>query len=408
MPADRTARPLTVSQLTESLRGELRRGFSSVFVTGELKELTEAASGHCYFALRDNDARLACVLWKSVAAGLKFRLEEGQQVDCRGSIEIYPPRGTYQLSVRSISPVGVGALELAFQQLRQRLEAEGLFARERKRSIPKVPRRVAVVTSPQGAAIRDFIEVVSRRWPAVELVILPVRVQGEGAAAEIAQAIRRANTVRPAFDVLVVCRGGGSLEDLWAFNEETVCRAVYRSRVPVVSGVGHETDLTLCDLTTDLRALTPSEAAERIVPDGGEIRRFLQTSGTRLAGGLLQKLRAAQQTVDLIASRPVLARPVERLERLRERMGDLALRLRRPIDRRIDAARHQAGELAARIETLSPLAVMRRGFTITSAPDGRVLRSVGEVAPGETIRTRLVDGAVNSVVQSVERPEDRN
>lgn len=406
MASPEAPQPLTVSQLTAMVRQSLAEQFGDVTVVGEVTDLTRAASGHCYLSLKDPAARISAVIWRSTAERLKFRLEEGQQVVCRGGVEVYGPRGVYQLVIRSLQPVGVGPLELAFQQLYQRLKKEGLFESSRKRALPSHPERIAVVTSPQGAAIRDFLEVMARRWPAAQLTLVPTRVQGAGAAEEIAAAIALANRVRPAFDILVVCRGGGSLEDLWAFNEEPVCRAVYRSAVPVVSGVGHEVDVTLCDLTADLRALTPSEAAERIVPDRQELLQFVRDCRSRIASGLRQRLRNAQQTVDLLASRPVLTRPVDALLRQRTRVMELALRLPRPVERRLESARHQALQSSARLEALSPLSILNRGYSISMSPQGRVLRSVAEAAVGETVLTRLTDGSLTSQVVAIQYDEE--
>jgi exodeoxyribonuclease VII large subunit len=400
-PGKPVAEALSVSALTALLRDALNRQFQTVTVVGEVSGLIRAASGHCYLTLKDNEAKLSAVIWRNVASSLRFDLTDGQEVICRGGIEVYPPRGNYQLVIRAIQPVGIGALELAFQQLHQRLSAEGLFDEARKRPIPAIPRRVAVVTSPQGAAIRDFVEVLGRRWPAVQLTLVPTRVQGEGSAREIAAAIGLANRVRPAFDVIVVCRGGGSIEDLWAFNEEPVCRAVAASPVPIVSGVGHETDVTLCDLVADLRALTPSEAAERLVPDRGELLELVKTAQHRLSTRLRQRLETAQQTVDWLSSRPVLARPLQRLEVLQLRLRELALQLLHPMKRRIESARHMSAEQGSRLESLSPLAVLRRGFSITTTDAGAPVRSVKPLSPGEPIRTRVADGELRSVVAEI-------
>jgi len=402
MPANNENPPVTVSQLTTMLRQSITEQFGDVLVEGELSEVVRASSGHIYLTLKDAAARLSAVVWKTTASRLRFELEEGQQVICRGGVDVYAPRGSYQLIIRSIQPTGTGALELAFQQLYKRLKAEGLFDQGRKRIIPPMPARVAVITSPQGAAIRDFLEVITRRWPSLELIVLPVRVQGAGSANEIATAIRVANTIRPAPDVLVVCRGGGSLEDLWSFNEEVVCRAVFNSAIPVVSGVGHEIDVTLCDLTADLRALTPSEAAERIVPDRQELVRQLQGVRSRLAGALLQRVRTAQQTLDMLASRPVLARPLDRLELISGQLDDLRSGLQRPMERMIERSRHRALEMAGRLESLNPLSVLTRGYSITTDDQGRVITRIADTVENAVLRTRVQDGTITSRVQGTE------
>lgn len=384
------------------IRQSLAGQFGALQVAGEISDLTVATSGHCYFSLKDGNSRISAVIWRSSAQRLGFRLEEGQQVVCRGGLEVYGPRGVYQLVVSAVRPVGTGPLELAFQQLYRRLKAEGLFESARKRPLPFIPQRIAVITSPQGAAIRDFVQVLSRRWPAVDLVVVPTRVQGEGSAQEIAAAIQLANRVRPSFDILVVCRGGGSLEDLWAFNEEAVCRAVYGSRVPVVSGVGHEIDVTLCDLTADLRALTPTEAAERIVPDRTELQEQIRICQDRMAGSLGQRLRTAWQTLDMLASRPALTRPLDRIAQVRQRLDELALRLFQPLRGKADAARHSALELGGRLESLSPLAVLKRGYALAVAADGRIVRRASDVQPGDPLSVRMADASLKTRVLEIE------
>ena len=255
------AQPLTVSQLTLRIKQTLEAEFASVWVSGELSDVSRPQSGHVYLTLKDENAQVRGVIWRSVASRLAFDLQDGQQVVCRGDIDIYPPRGVYQLIIRQVEPLGVGALQLALRKLHQRLAAEGLFDPGRKRPLPRFPRRIAFVTSPTGAAVRDFLEVLRRRWRGASVLIIPAKVQGEGAAQDLVRGIRLANSLAEPPDVLVVGRGGGSLEDLWCFNEEPVVRAIHASRIPVVSAVGHEIDVTLSDLVADVRALTPSEAA---------------------------------------------------------------------------------------------------------------------------------------------------
>ena len=279
-PADRV---LSVSELTGSIKALLEGEFPSVWVSGEISNFSRPGSGHCYLTLKDDAAQIRAVLWRSAASRVRFDLHDGLEVLCQGSLDVYAPRGSYQLVIEQIEPRGVGALEQALRKLRERLAAEGLFAAERKRPLPRFPRRIAFVTSPTGAAVRDFLEVIRRRWHGVHVLVVPVRVQGDGAAEEIAAGVALVNRLAVEVDVLVVGRGGGSLEDLWAFNEEVVVRAIHASRIPVVSAVGHEIDVTLSDLVADVRALTPSEAAERIVPAAEEVRAYLARQGERLA-----------------------------------------------------------------------------------------------------------------------------
>ncbi len=253
--------PLSVSQLTLLIKESLETEFPAVWVSGEVSDVAKPQSGHVYLTLKDKQAQIRGIIWRTVAARLKFDLRDGQEVVCRGGLDVYPPRGVYQLIIRQIEPLGVGALQLALRQLHQRLAAEGLFDPSHKQPLPRFPQRVAFVTSPTGAAIRDFLEVARRRWSGVQVLVIPAKVQGAGAAADIVRGIETANRLADPPDVLVVGRGGGSLEDLWCFNEEPVVRAIYASRIPVVSAVGHEIDVTLSDLVADVRALTPSEAA---------------------------------------------------------------------------------------------------------------------------------------------------
>ncbi|MEX2287491.1 MAG: exodeoxyribonuclease VII large subunit, partial [Planctomycetaceae bacterium] len=257
---------LSVSELTRQLKDLVEVNFVHVWVLGEVSNCTRAGSGHVYFTLKDGDAQIRAVAWRSQTARWKFEIHDGLEVVVAGPIEVYPARGTYQLIVEQLIPQGVGALELAFRQLQAKLEAEGLFDPRRKRPLPAFPRRIALVTSPSGAAVRDILQVLTRRWRAVDVVIVPVKVQGEGAAREIAAALANVHRI-PDVDVVIAGRGGGSLEDLWAFNEEIVARAIAACRVPVISAVGHEIDVSIADLVADCRALTPSEAAELVVPN---------------------------------------------------------------------------------------------------------------------------------------------
>jgi exodeoxyribonuclease VII large subunit len=294
----------------------------------------------------------------------------------------------------------LGALELALRQLRDKLAAEGLFEAARKRPLPRFPRRIAFVTSPTGAAIRDFLEVLRRRWSGVHVLVVPVRVQGEGAAAEIAAGIELVNRLAKEVDVMVVGRGGGSLEDLWAFNEEIVVRAIHASRVPVVSAVGHEIDVTLADLVADVRALTPSEAAERVVPLAAEISAFLNQQRQRMAGALRARATAAQARFDALATSRVFRRPLERIELSGRELDELQARLARAVDRRLEVARGLLDTQAGRLDSLSPLAVLGRGYSLTTRlGDGQIVRRASQVAAGDRLRTRLAEGELVSRVE---------
>ncbi|HTI51428.1 MAG TPA: exodeoxyribonuclease VII large subunit, partial [Planctomycetaceae bacterium] len=310
-------------------------------------------------------------------------------------------RGTYQLVVEQLVPQGIGALELAFRQMCAKLEAEGLFAAERKRPLPRFPRRIALVTSPTGAAVRDMLQVITRRWPAADVVIVPVAVQGEGAAAQIAAALRHVHRI-PQVDVVIAGRGGGSLEDLWAFNEEIVARAIFECRLPVISGVGHEIDVTIADLVADRRALTPSEAAELVVPHRVEVLADLRRLEQRLLHGLRSQAATARAQLDAIASRRVFARPLERLHDEFRRLDEFELRLRRAASQRIEHSRQRLGAVSAALGALSPLQVLERGYSVTQrAETGEVLRSAALVQPGDRIESRLQQGRLVSRVEEI-------
>jgi exodeoxyribonuclease VII large subunit len=374
---DLTATPVwTVSELTGLVREVLETGFADVGVRGEVSNVSRPRSGHLYFNLKDEGAQCRPVVWRREAERLVFDLTDGLAVRAWGSITVYPPRGEYQLSVRKIEPEGIGALELAFRQTVQRLAAEGLFDPGRKRPLPRYPRRIVVVTSPSGAAVRDLLQVVGRRWPGVEMLIAPTRVQGPGAAQEVAAAIALANLVADA-ELIVVARGGGSLEDLWAFNEEVVARAIFGSRLPVVSAIGHEVDVTIADMVADRRALTPSEAGELCVPDAREVRALFDSFAERLFRSVANPLRTAGTHLD-----------------------NLSDRLARALGRDLDRKRERLRGLTAQLEALSPLSVLARGYSLTQdAERGLIIRSWDQVQPGELIRTRLATGVVLSRVE---------
>jgi exodeoxyribonuclease VII large subunit len=366
----------TVSELTAQIKLVLEEGFAAVAVQAEVSNLSRPRSGHVYFSLKDESAQIRAVLWKSDAQRLVFELTDGLAVHVWGRLAVYAPRGEYQIVVQRIEPEGIGALELAFRQTVARLAAEGLFDPARKRPLPRYPRRIVIVTSPSGAAVRDLLQVLGRRWRASEILIAPSRVQGAGAAAEVIAALDLANRVAGA-DLVIVARGGGSLEDLWTFNEEAVVRAIAASRLPVVSAIGHEVDVTIADLVADRRALTPSEAGEICVPDAGEVRRAIDHLARRLAHSSQVLLTDA-----------------------RARLDRLADRARRAIERDLDGRRHRVAHLAASLEALSPLAVLARGYSLTFAADGAaLLRSAAEVQPGDLIQTRLATGRITSRVE---------
>ena len=396
-------RVLTVSELTEGIKNVLESTFPAVWVAGEISNFSRPQSGHCYLTLKDDAAQLRAVIWRTAASKVKFDLHDGLDVICQGYLDLYPPRGSYQLVINELIPQGLGALELALRQLREKLTKEGLFALERKRPLPRFPRRIAFVTSPTGAAVRDFLEVLRRRSRGVDVLIVPVRVQGEGAAAEIAAGIELVNRLPQPVDVLVVGRGGGSLEDLWAFNEEIVVRAIFNSRIPVVSAVGHEIDVTLADFVADVRALTPSEAAERVAPAVDELLAHLRQQQSRLAQALRAKAADAKAGIDRLASARCFRRPLERVQMLSRTLDEFSARADRSMKVRLQQARAITDRHAAQIESLSPLSVLGRGYSLTHRlSDGRLLRRAADANVGDRLQTRLAEGTLISRVEEIQ------
>lgn len=397
------ARVLSVSQLTLRLKSSVEQQFADVWVGGEISNFSRPQSGHCYFTLKDDAAQLRAVLWRTSALRLKFELKDGLQVVCHGRLDVYPPRGSYQLVVQQLELQGVGALELALRQLREKLAAEGLFDPRKKRPLPSFPRRIGVVTSPTGAALRDFLEVLRRRWRGVEILVFPARVQGEQAAAEIVAGIRAAQRVQPPLDVLVVTRGGGSLEDLWCFNEEPVVRALAACKIPTVSAVGHEIDVTLADLAADVRALTPSEAAERVVPSARDAAELIGGLGLRLQQALRNRAAQARARLDALASRPSLTRPADRIGHLARRADELSIRLRTAGRSGLERRRAALGAAAGKLGSLSPLAVLGRGYSVTTdRSSGKLVEDSRQLRAGQALLTRFAQGSAVSVVQTLD------
>ena len=437
---------LSVGQLTRRIRGLLEESFPVLGVEGELSNVRIAASGHIYFVLKDSEAQIRCVMFRNAAASLRFDPEEGLQVVLRGRISVYEARGEYQIQVMSMEPQGVGALQLAFEQLKQRLGAEGLFEPAHKQALPFLPRRIGIVTSPTGAAIRDMLHVLERRFPGMPVLICPATVQGDRAAGEIARGIATLNRLAQTqkIDLIIVGRGGGSVEDLWAFNEEEVARAIFASRVPVISAVGHEVDFTIADFVADVRAPTPSAAAEIAVPDRAGLRAQVEDLRTRLFERCRRELawraerwtslrarltspemlmrqhamrlddltarlmmagrggvREAAQRLNNLRARLLLLRPDRVLAMQREALNTLHTRLAPAMLRGLRARREGLAAQMELLDTLSPLAVMGRGYGLVRDGQGRLLRSVGQVAPGDTIHVRVEDGGMDATVQRI-------
>jgi len=403
---------LTVSELTANIKTLLEGGFKSIWVSGETSNLRIPSSGHCYFTLKDEGAQIAAVIWRSTLARVKFELKDGLKLMVRGSVTVYAPRGNYQIIVDKLEPLGVGALELAFRQLRDKLEKEGLFDPAGKKPVPFLPHCIGIVTSPTGAAIRDMLKVIRRRFPNVEIILAPVRVQGESAREEIAAAINYFNFLsrghlpgieRRPVDVLVVGRGGGSLEDLWPFNEEVVARAIFASDIPVISAVGHEIDFTIADFVADLRALTPSEAGEKVVPRKDHLLEQLSSIRSSLAVALRNALVLQKERLDSIASSYAFRLPLERIRREEQGLDDLSTRMYSAGRMPVSAARERIAGVAGRLDNLSPLKVLARGYSVTSAArSDSPITNARNVSEGDEIETRLHKGRIRSRVTGIE------
>lgn len=391
----------SVSELTNEVKTLLEEGFASVWVTGEISNLSRPSSGHVYLTLKDAQAQMSAVLWRGVALRLRYELRDGLEVIVRGRISLYPPQGKYQLVIEQLEPKGIGAVELALRQLREKLFRLGFFDPKRKRGLPRFPQRVALVTSPTGAAVRDMLEILGRRWPLVDVHICPVRVQGDTAAEEITRAIRWLNRLAHV-NVIILGRGGGSVEDLWPFNAESVAQAIFESRIPVVSAVGHETDVTIADLVADKRALTPSEAAELVVPDREELLQGLDGTAERLKDLLTNRLRQAQQRLRALAERRIFRQPLERTRELARQVDELDARTNRAMRQAVQRAKQRLAALAGQLETLSPLQVLGRGYSLTRREsDNAVVRSAEQVQPGDWLVTIVEQGRIVSRVEEV-------
>ena len=395
---------LTVTELTSHIKSVLERDtlLEGLTVSGELSNYKVYPSGHHYFSLKDADSSLRCVMFRNNAQRLRFRPENGMQVAVSGKIAVYPRDGAYQLYAVSIIPTGMGDLYAAFEQLKERLSREGLFDAAHKKQLPRFPKKIAVITSSAGAALRDILRILNARWPAGEVVLLPVRVQGVEAPAEIAGAIRYANLWHVA-DLIITGRGGGSMEDLWAFNDERVARAIFDSEIPVISAVGHEPDFTISDFVADLRAATPSNAAELAVPDQFELREQIFQTSRRLSGAISQRIRQQRALLDAYAQRRVLTDPSGYLLLKRMDLDHVQKTLAHAFYSVVSADRRNLAELAAGLDAMSPLKVLGRGYSVaTASPSGKAIRSIEEVETGDRILVRVTDGSLDCTVNTKE------
>jgi exodeoxyribonuclease VII large subunit len=394
------ARPiLTVSELLRSVRDTLERRFPLLWVRGELSNLNRAPSGHCYFTLKDRGAQVDCVMFKSRAAALEAPLRDGMQVEARALVTLYEPRGRFQLTVESLRPAGLGPLYERFLKLKEKLEREGLFDPAVKRALPRYPRCIGVVTSLAAAALRDVLTTLERRNKGVPVIVYPAPVQGEGAADRLSTMIARANR-RAECDVLLLVRGGGSIEDLWQFNEERLARAIRASRIPVVVGVGHESDFTIADFAADRRAPTPTAAAELATPSRDEMLARVAECARGLSREMRRRLQYAMQALDGAARR--LVHPAERLRNCLQTLEHLRTRLAFAFGHRVHRSSSRLERLQASLAGLDPTAVLGRGYSITRNADGAVLRDASQARPDEKISTRLARGSIESLVKKTD------
>ncbi|KHE92865.1 MAG: exodeoxyribonuclease VII large subunit [Candidatus Scalindua rubra] len=402
-PGEINEKFFTVSEITRGIRTSLEHKFSDIGVLGEISNVRKPGSGHVYLTLKDKNSQLQAVVFRNTASRIKFELKDGMEVVSFGSITVYEQRGQYQLIINKIEPKGIGALQLAFQQLKEKLEKEGLFDHSHKKPIPFIPQKIGIVTSPTGAAIKDILNIIDRRFANVEILIYPVKVQGEGAAQEIAQAITELNNYAD-IDVIITGRGGGSLEDLWAFNEEIVARSIYNSRIPIISAVGHEIDLTIADLVADKRALTPSEAGELVVPRKDLLIEKIEKYKERLLQSLAGKLRLSKERLARITNSYAMKQPFDRLNRWQQRLDEFAQRLNLNITHALNTEREKLSGIAGKLESLSPLNVLKRGYAITTRlEDNKSLRDTIDLSKGDKIKTNLSNGSIISEILSVKK-----
>lgn len=397
--------PLSVAELNETVRSVIEGSpvLNRVSVRGEISNFTNHSSGHLYFSVKDAEAQVRAVMFRSSAARLAFRPEEGMKVIVTGKVTVYPKTGSYQIVVSSMQPDGIGALYLAYEQMKSKLEAEGLFAPEHKLPIPKMPARIGVITSPTGAAIHDIIHITGRRFPLAEVYLYPALVQGEGAPADLIRALRYFEDSRLC-DVVIIGRGGGSIEDLWAFNDERVARTIYAMTIPVISAVGHETDFTICDFVADLRAPTPSGAAELAVPDAEELLMTLDVLSDRLRAGLSTLADRKAQRLERLMARAPLSDPESVFSEAAQKLITLTETLDRAADSVLCVKERTVAILAGKADALSPLSVLSRGYAAIAGERGGV-RHIADVRCGDSLTLTLADGTVGARVETITEKE---
>ena len=400
--------PISVTALNQYIKGmfERERLLSRVLVRSEISNYKVYPSGHHYFSLKDAESSIRCVMFRREAMSLRFRPENGMKVVVSGRVSVFPRDGAYQLYCTTIAPDGVGELAFAFEQLKNRLHKEGLFDPAHKKPIPTHPQTIALVTSPAGAAVRDMIRILGARYPMAKVLVVPVRVQGEEAPEEIANGLDLVNVLELA-DLIITGRGGGSMEDLWAFNDERVARAIFRSRIPVISAVGHEPDVTIADFVADLRASTPSNAAELAVPDQADLRDRLAHVQARMDRSMDRRLQSRREALRRLGSSPFLQSPQRAIQEKRLLLDYQQQRLLHAMDRQIGEHRQQMGRLAASLDALSPFKVLSRGYSITQKDDDTVVSELNQVEKGDILRVRVSDGTITCTAEGKEKTKWR-
>ena len=398
----------SVTQVNQYIKGLLDRdgALAGLFVRGELSNYKAYPSGHHYFSLKDAEGAIRCVMFRREAMGLRFRPENGMKVVAFGRVTVFPRDGQYQLYCSELTPDGVGDLHVAFEQLKQKLYQEGLFDPAHKKPIPRYPRKIALITSPAGAAVRDMLRILGARWPLAEVLVLPVRVQGAEAPGELCAAIAWANLHRVA-DLLITGRGGGSMEDLWAFNDERVARAIYASEIPVISAVGHEPDVTISDYVADLRAATPSNAAELAVPDRQELLKKLSMMQTAMQQSVQKTLKLSRQRLNSLAEKRVLQSPLNYVEDRRVLLDFLSTRLHAAGQKTLHEKKQRFVRLTAALDAMSPLKVLSRGYSMVTDETGTLVTSAGAVTTGQRIHVSLRSGSLTAQVEQIQE-EDKN
>ena len=398
----------TVSSLTRHISGLFEEDdtLSDVTVSGEISNFKHHSSGHMYFTLKDAQSVIKCAMFRSANSRLRFRPEDGMRVLAHGNVSVYGPGGTYQLYPDKMEPDGIGSLFLAFEQLKTKLAQEGLFSDSLKRPLPLLPRKIGVVTSATGAVLRDIRNVLFRRFPRATLVLAPAAVQGQEAPGQLMGALARLAQV-PAVDVIVLARGGGSLEDLWPFNDEALARAIRACPVPVVSAVGHETDFTIADFVADLRAPTPSAAAELVVPNEQEVRAMLADTLSRAGHAMHRRMEVARLRVDWLAGRPVFRHPMAVVEVRRQQLDVMQQRIRQASKNRLERARSNVGSLCGKLDALSPLRVLSRGYAMVADEAGHLVTRSASLRPGDVVRLRWVDGEATARIEALGKEHSR-